>query len=89
MLLRLPFLEEFMLRTQVSVSGPRRSQQAVVTTWANGTTYGERHPNLYHISILQHDSAADTQNLSHWFRRRGSWEPVATALVDAAHSFTM
>ncbi|TFK83032.1 hypothetical protein K466DRAFT_655439 [Polyporus arcularius HHB13444] len=89
LLMRLPFLEEFMLRTSASISSPRRSEQAVVTIWANGTNHGARHPNLYHISILQQGPDADAQPLSHYFRRHGTWQRVNEALVNAAHSFTM
>ena len=88
MLLRLPFLEELMLRTTVSVTGPRRPEQLVVTSWANGTSRrADRHPNLYHISILQRGPVATAQSLSHWFRRTGTWERVTALQVNATHSF--
>ena len=88
--MRLPFLEELMLRTPLTVTGPRRSELFVVKSWANGT--GERavrHPNLYHISILQGGPDPDTQSLSHWFRRGGRWERVSAAQVNATHSFVL
>ena len=90
MLMRLPFLEELMLRTTCSVTGPRRSEQLVVCSWANGTTQrSRRHPNLYHISILQRSMLANTQALSHWFRRYGTWERVSVTAVGAADSFVV
>ncbi|RDX39483.1 hypothetical protein OH76DRAFT_1491102 [Lentinus brumalis] len=90
MLLQLPFLEEFMLHTPIRLSGPRRPEQVIVNSWANGTTRrAARHSNLYHISILQQGPIGDAQSLSHWFRRRGLWERVSAVVVDRDHSFVL
>ncbi|RPD81758.1 hypothetical protein L226DRAFT_564423 [Lentinus tigrinus ALCF2SS1-7] len=79
-LLRLPFLEELMLRTHLVVAGPRRSEDTIVSTWANGTPPRiTRHPNLFHVSILQPSSTAGGQRLSHWFRRGIDWDPRSEA----------
>ncbi len=93
LLLRLPFLEELMLRTTASVTGPQRPEHDVVLSWANGTRRrgGVHHPNLYHIGISQQSSAANAQlqALSHWFRQNGTWERVSALVVDATHSFVV
>lgn len=79
-----------MLRTTLSISGPRRPEGAIVTSWANGTGQrANRHPNLYHITILHEGPANNAQSLSHWFRRRGTWERVSSVVVDSGHSFIL
>ncbi|KAI0753040.1 hypothetical protein C8Q80DRAFT_1267478 [Daedaleopsis nitida] len=90
-LMQLMFLEEFMIRTPMTIIGPHRTEEVVVTSWANGTRNhpGQRHPNLYHISILQRGDLVGTQTLSHWFRKKDTWERVSTAQVNATHSFVM
>ncbi|KAJ8457604.1 hypothetical protein ONZ51_g11428 [Trametes cubensis] len=93
-LLRLPFLEEFMLRTLISVCTGNRTELDVVTAWARGT--GRRatpHSNLYHIALMQrHLGGAPglQQQLSHWFKHeRGVWARVTTVAVGPSDSFTM
>lgn len=90
MLMCLPFLEELFLRTLVAVTGQTRPKETVVRGWANGTTSNAgRHPNLYHISILQYTPSVDAQSLSHWFRRQGGWERVSGMVVAPTHSFVL
>ncbi|CDO75810.1 hypothetical protein BN946_scf184951.g8 [Trametes cinnabarina] len=53
-LLRLPHLEELLLRTHLTVTSPRRSEDAVVCAWANGVgSRSMHHPSLFHICLLQ------------------------------------
>ncbi|KAI0653765.1 hypothetical protein C8Q70DRAFT_937436 [Cubamyces menziesii] len=93
-LLRLPLLEEFMLRTLLSIRTGSRTELDIVSAWALGT--GRRatpHPNLYHIALIQRDLGVATgaqQQLSHWFKHeRGMWARVSTAAVGPSESFTM
>ncbi|KAJ8463967.1 hypothetical protein ONZ51_g9905 [Trametes cubensis] len=94
-LLRLPLLEEFMLRTLISVRTGNRTELDIVSAWALGT--GRRttpHPSLYHIALMQGVPGGATrgpqQQLSHWFKHeRGVWTHVTTATVGPSESFTL
>ncbi len=89
-LLRLPHLEELLLRTYLTVTGPRRTENTVVWAWANGPgTRTTRHPNLFHIAFLQGIRVAGGQRLSHWFKRGSDWERVSSTVVGATHSFVL
>ncbi|KAI9057612.1 hypothetical protein FKP32DRAFT_1681295 [Trametes sanguinea] len=94
-LLRLPQLEELMLRTLIFIGGTTRTELDVVTAWAVGV--GRRavpHPSLYHIALIQKDpvgvAGRPSQQLSHWFKNEtGVWARLNSAVVAPGESFTM
>ncbi|KAI9060541.1 hypothetical protein FKP32DRAFT_1678860 [Trametes sanguinea] len=94
-LLRLPHLEQFMLRTLVFIGGPTRTEFDVVTAWAVGV--GRRsvpHPSLYHVALIQKDPAGvvgrPSQQLSHWFKNEtGMWSRLASRAIAHDESFIM
>ncbi|TFK80422.1 hypothetical protein K466DRAFT_605346 [Polyporus arcularius HHB13444] len=89
-LLRLPYLEELLLRTHLTVTGPRRSEDTVVSAWANGAlSRTTRHPNLFHIALLQGTGVAAGQRLSHWFKTGSAWERISSMVVGSTHSFVV
>ena len=90
--MRFPRLEEFFLRTLVSVTSDGSTEHDVVLAWVHGTGRPQRHPKLFYIALLQQVPHAmpQRQRLSHWFRDgRGRWERVASAMVAATDSFAL
>ncbi|KAI0363072.1 hypothetical protein BV20DRAFT_1058363 [Pilatotrama ljubarskyi] len=95
-LLRLPYLEELMLRTLICICGPTRTELEIVTAWACGVgRHSVPHPSLYHIALIQRDPAqaagvASQQQLTHWFKNAaGAWERLNTTVVGPSKSFTL
>ncbi|RDX40104.1 hypothetical protein OH76DRAFT_1490579 [Lentinus brumalis] len=64
-LLRLPLLEEFMLRTLLSLASAHRSEVSIVLAWAEGVAHRPvPHPSLYHIALIQRGSNDAQQAIS-------------------------
>ncbi|KAI0827483.1 hypothetical protein BC628DRAFT_1418575 [Trametes gibbosa] len=68
-LLRLQKLEELNVRTLINITSANRTEQDVISAWANGVgQHAVAHPNLFYIAVI-FPAGGTEPRLSHWFKR--------------------
>ena len=90
---RLPYLEEFALRTAAPLVrriGDWEFERRLVLSWASGVRFTRRtpassvpHPNLYHIRVL-YGPTSSTAALSKWFKDSGEWMRLGAPVTGIA-----